>query len=37
MTPKEAFNSGSNWLVIGTPITKGNIKNNLKKLIQYLN
>ena len=37
MTPKEAFNSGSNWLVIGRPITKGNIKNNLKKLIQYLN
>ena len=37
MIPKEAFNSGSNWLVIGRPITKGNIKNNLKKLIQYLN
>ena len=26
MTPKEAFKNGSNWLVIGRPITKGNIK-----------
>ncbi|MBK68888.1 MAG: orotidine-5'-phosphate decarboxylase, partial [Legionellales bacterium] len=31
MTPKEAFKSGSDWLVIGRPITKGNIKNNFKK------
>ena len=27
----------SDWLVCGRVITKGNIKNNLKKLIQYLN
>ena len=27
----------SDWLVCGRIITKGNIKNNLKKLIQYLN
>ena len=37
MTPKEAIKNGSDWLVLGRPITKGNIKNNLKKLIQYLN
>ena len=27
----------SDWLVCGRIITKGNVKNNLKKLIQYLN
>ena len=37
MTPKQAFKNGSDWLVIGRPITKGNIKNNLKKLINHLN
>ena len=36
MTPKEAFNNGSDWIVIGRPITKGNIKNNLNKLIEHL-
>lgn len=36
MTPKQAFNNGSDWLVIGRPITLGNIKNNLKKLINHL-
>ena len=36
MSPKEAFNNGSDWLVIGRPITKGNIKNNLNKLINHL-
>ena len=36
MTPKQAFNNGSDWLVIGRPITSGNIKNNLKKLINHL-
>ena len=35
MTPKQAFNNGSDWLVIGRPITSGNIKNNLKKLINH--
>ena len=35
MTPKEAFKSGSDWLVIGRPITKGNIKNNFKKLLEH--
>ena len=37
MTPKQAFNNGSDWLVMGRPITNGNIKNNLKKLINHLN
>ena len=36
LTPREAFKNGSDWLVIGRPITKGNIKNNLKKLIDHL-
>ena len=36
MTPKDAFTAGSDWLVIGRPITKGNIKNNIKKLINHL-
>ena len=36
LTPKEAFKNGSNWLVIGRPITKGNIKKNLQKLINHL-
>ena len=30
LTPKKAFKNGSNWLVIGRPITKGNIKKNIK-------
>ncbi len=34
--PKKAFKNGSDWLVIGRPITKGNIKNNLKKLSDHL-
>ena len=37
LTPKEAFKNGSDWLVIGRPITKGNIKNNIKNLIDHLN
>ena len=37
MTPKEAFKNGSDWLVIGRPITKGNIKKNIQKLIEHLN
>ena len=36
-TPKVAYNYGSDWLVIGRPITKGNIKKNIKKLIDHLN
>ena len=37
MTPREAFKNGSDWLVIGRPITKGNIKKNIQKLINHLN
>ena len=36
MGPKEAFKNGSDWLVIGRPITKGNIKKNLQNLIDHL-
>ncbi len=36
LTPKEAFKNGSDWLVIGRPIIKGNIKNNVKMLIDHL-
>ena len=36
MKPGEAFKKGSSWLVIGRPITKGNIKNNITKLIDHL-
>ena len=37
VTPKQAYKNGSDWLVIGRPITKGNIKNNIKTLINLLN
>ena len=37
LSPKAAYRNGSDWLVIGRPITKGNIKNNIKKLIDHLN
>ena len=37
MSPKEAFKNGSDWLVLGRPITKGNIKKNIQKLIDHLN
>ena len=36
MSPKKAFNNGSDWLVIGRPITKGSIKTNLNKLSDHL-
>tara|TARA_B100001057_G_scaffold300008_1_gene300139 strand:- start:850 stop:1521 length:672 start_codon:yes stop_codon:yes gene_type:complete len=36
MSPKEAFEQGSDWLVIGRDLTKGNIKNNFKKLSDHL-
>ena len=37
MTPKAAFNQGSDWLVIGRDLTKGNIKRNFKILSDHLN
>ena len=36
LSPKSAYENGSNWLVIGRPITKGNIKNNIQILIDHL-
>ena len=36
-SPKQAFKNGSDWIVIGRPITKGNIKKNIQKLIDHLN
>ena len=36
LTPNEAYRNGADWLVIGRDITKGNIKNNIKKLINHL-
>ena len=37
LTPRQAYNYGSNWLVIGRPITEGNIKKNIQTLIDHLN
>ena len=37
LSPKEAYRNGSDWLVMGRPITKGNIKKNLQSLIDHLN
>ena len=37
LKPRQAYKSGSDWLVIGRPITKGNIKKNIQKLINHLN
>ena len=36
LTPYEAYKNGADWLVIGRDITKGNIKNNIQKLINHL-
>ena len=36
LTPKQAYKNGSDWLVIGRPITKGSIKRNIKTLIDHL-
>ena len=37
LTPKQAYKNGSDWLVIGRSITKGNIKKNISSLIDHLN
>ena len=36
LTPNQAYKNGSDWLVIGRPITKGNIKKNMQTLIDHL-
>ena len=37
MTPKQAFKNKVSGIVIGRSLTRGNIKNNTKKLIDHLN
>jgi len=37
LTPRQAYKNGSDWLVIGRPITKFNIKKNIQTLIDHLN
>ena len=37
LSPKQAYENGADWLVIGRNITKGNVKKNIKKLINHLN
>ena len=37
MTPKDAFNNNVSGIVMGRSLTKGNIKHNVKKLIDHLN
>ena len=36
MRPTDAFAEGSNWLVIGRSITNGNIKKNIRNLLEIL-
>ena len=36
LTPRQAYKNGSDWLVIGRLITKGNIKTNVQRLIDHL-
>ncbi len=36
LTPKQSYKNGSDWLVMGRPITKGNIKKNIQNLIDHL-
>ena len=37
VTPKEALKNGSDWLVMGRPLTQGNIKKNIQRLIKHIN
>ena len=36
VTPKQAYKNGSTWLVIGRPITQGNIRKNIQTFIDHL-
>jgi len=36
MTPKEAINAGSDYLILGRPLTSGNPEENIKKIIKSL-
>ena len=37
MTPNDAFNNKASGIVMGRSLTKGNIKDNIKRLIDHLN
>ena len=37
MTPKDAFKNKVSGVVMGRSLTKGNIKNNIKRLLDHLN
>ena len=37
LTPKQAYQNGSDWLVIGRPITNGDFRKNIQRLIDHLN
>ena len=37
LTPKQAYKNGADWTVIGRNITQGDIKRNIKRLINHLN
>ena len=37
LTPKQAYENGADWIVMGRNITKGKIKKNIQKLINHLN
>ena len=37
MTPNEAFKNKVSGIVMGGSLIKGNIKNNIKRLIDHLN
>ena len=36
VTPKQAYKNGADWIVIGRNITQGNIKRNIRNLIDHL-
>ena len=36
LSPKQAYENGADWLVIGRNITEGHVKKNIKKLIDHL-
>ena len=36
MSPVKAMNAGANYLVIGRDITRGNVKNNIHKVLQLV-
>ena len=37
LSPKQAYKNGSDWIVMGRPITKGNITKNIRTLVDHLN